>query len=355
MHEIAVEERAHKIPVAILGATGSVGQRMVEMLSRHPWFEIVQVAASDRSVGKRYREAVTWLLSTPIPEKIRSMEITDATKPSDARIVFSALDAYVAEEIEQHWANQGVSVVTNARPHREHPEVPLIIPEVNAENLGLLHYQKFAHGGIIVANPNCVSIGLSLALAPLVQEFKVDKVSVSTYQSASGAGFPGIPSLSLLDNLIPFISGEEEKLEKEPLKVFARLDENYLHPASMAISASCVRVPIIEGHLKSVSVNLQKSVSLEEIKAAFVNYSSPISKMGLPTAPHWPIYFFEEIDAPQPRFHRFLENGMSIAVGGLRSCSLFDYKFFVLSHNLIRGAAGGSILIAELLVKQKWV
>jgi aspartate-semialdehyde dehydrogenase len=344
-----------KIPVAVLGATGSVGQRIVELLARHPWFEIVQLVASDRSAGKSYAEATNWLLPTPIPEKIREMKITLSERQSDARMAFSALDAHVAGSVETAWAELGVAVVTNARSHRMDQFVPLIIPEVNHQHLDLLRFQPYAKGGCIVANPNCATIGLSLAICPLIESFGVEKVSVTTFQSASGAGFPGIPSLSLLDNIIPFISGEEEKVEKEPLKIFSRLEGQDLVAPSMVVSASCARVPVTEGHLASVSVALKKSVSLDDIRLAFEGFSSPLASMGLPSAPCRPIHFFAQMDAPQPKLHRMIERGMAVSVGALRLCPLFDCKFFVLSHNVIRGAAGGSVLTGELLVKQNWV
>lgn len=344
-----------KIPVAVLGATGSVGQRMVELLARHPWFEIVQVSASDRSAGKTYAEATHWLLPTPIPEKIGEMEITLPEKVSDARVAFSALDSHVAGKIETAWAQQGVAVVTNARSHRMDVDVPLVVPEINHQHLELLRYQTFPKGGVIVATPNCATIGLSLAILPLVEQFGVEKIAVTTFQSTSGAGFPGVPSLSILDNVIPIISGEEEKVEHEPLKIFSRLEGKELIPPSLVISASCARVPVTEGHLESVSVSLKKPASLHEIRAAFQNFSSPLAHMGLPSAPCRPVRFFDQADAPQPKLHRLLERGMAVSVGALRMCPLFGCKFFVLSHNVIRGAAGGSILIGELLAKQNWI
>ena len=350
--KLTLGEGRKKTPVAILGATGSVGQRMVDILARHPWFEIVQLAASEKSVGKTYEESVTWLLPTPIPEVVRRMIVTPPEKQSSARIAFSALDASVAGPIETEWANQGVTVVTNTKSHRMDPDVPLLIPEVNPDHLALARTQNFPNGGMIIANPNCVTIGLCIGLKPLFDAFSVDKVHVTTYQATSGAGFPGVPSLSILDNVIPYISGEEEKVEKEPLKIFSTLQNGLLSLPSLTISASCVRVPVIEGHLESISFSTSKQVSLEEVKNAFLNFKPAVSFMGLPLAPKRPIHFLERIDAPQPRLHKMAENGMSVCVGGLRPCPLFSYKFFLLSHNTIRGAAGGSVLIGEYLLKQ---
>lgn len=346
-----VSDERKKTPVAILGATGSVGQRMVDLVARHPWFEIVQLVASEKNIGKPYEEAVNWLLPTPIPESIKKTIVTSTEKQSPAKIAFSALDASIAGPIETAWAQQGVAVVTNTKSHRMDANVPLVIPEVNIDHLRLIATQGFPKGGMIVANPNCVTIGLCIGLKPLLDAFSIDKVHVTTYQAISGAGFPGVPSFSIMDNVIPYISGEEEKVESEPLKIFATLEENTLIPPNLTISASCVRVPVIEGHLESISFSTKKPISITEVKNAFLNFTPAVASMKLPLVPKKPIHFLEQLGSPQPRLHKMTENGMGVCVGGLRPCSLFSYKFFLLSHNTIRGAAGGSVLIGEYLLK----
>ncbi len=346
-HELHMRRR---IPVAVLGATGAVGQRMVEILDRHPWFEIVQLAASHRSDGKKYKDAVHWLLPTPISKKISEMKISSPIPQAGIALAFSALDSSVAEEIETQYADFGIHVVTNAKSHRMKDQVPLLIPEVNMGHLTLLDGQK---KGAIVANPNCAAIGLCIALKPLISEFGIDKVHVTTYQSTSGAGFPGVSSLSILDNIIPYIPEEEEKVEKEPLKIFSKLENGVLIPPELKISAACARVPVTEGHLESVSVSFKtKPKNLEAVAAAFQEFRPPVTDLQLPSAPLLPIHYFSEREYPQPKLHRMIENGMAVSVGALRQCPIFDAKFFLLSHNTIRGAAGGSILIGELLVKQ---
>ncbi len=338
------------IPVAILGATGFVGQRLVEMLHKHPWFEIVQLVASNRSENKMYKDAVTWLLTTPIPEKIAQMKLVSPSPNPEIKIAFSSLDSTVAEEVERMYADVGIHVVTNAKSHRMKETVPLLIPEVNLEHLALIENRK--NKGVIVANPNCVVIGLCIALKPLIDKFGIDKVHVTTYQATSGAGFPGVASLSILDNLIPYIADEEEKVEIEPLKIFSKIENGVFVSPKMAISASCVRVPITEGHLLSVSVSFKRKPTHEEVIKAFQEFYPPVLDMKLPSAPNRSLYYFHEKDYPQPKLHRMKENGMAVSVGQVRPCNLHDVKFFVLSHNGIRGAAGSTVLIGELLVKK---
>jgi len=341
-----------KIPVAVLGATGAVGQRMVQLLAVHPWFEIVQLCASEKNEGKRYADAVSWLLPDPIPSSVRSMVLTFPKPLSSAKIAFSALDSSVALSIEKEWAKEGRIVVTNAAPHRVDPKVPLVVPEINPDHIALVKDQGFPSGGMIVANPNCVTIGLTLALKPLVDLFGLKSVIVTTFQATSGAGFPGVSSLSILDNIVPNIPGEEEKIESEPKKIFARLDGTELIYSPIQISASSARVPVLEGHLKAVSVELASKATINDVQDAFCNYRFSIEDLALPSAPKRPIHFFSEPTFPQPRLHRMQDNGMGISVGGLRPCSVSNFKFFTLSHNTIRGAAGGSILLGELLVSQ---
>lgn len=341
------------IPVAILGATGFVGQRLVDILHKHPWFEIVQLVASNRSENKAYKDAVTWLLPTPIPQKIAEMKIVSPNPTPEIKIAFSSLDSSIAEEIEQMYADKGVHVVTNAKSHRMKEMVPLLIPEVNLDHLGLIENRQ--NKGAIVANPNCVVIGLCLALKPLIDQFGVDKVHVTTYQSTSGAGFPGVASLSILDNLIPYIADEEEKVESEPLKIFSKIENGRCIYPKIAISASCVRVPVTEGHLLSVSVSCIKKPEIEDVIKVFQEFHSPVLDMKLPSAPTRSLYYFHENDYPQPKLHRMKEHGMAVSIGRVRPCMLHDVKFFALSHNGIRGAAGNTVFIGELLVKKGYV
>lgn len=340
-----------KIPIAILGATGTVGQRMVALLADHPWFSLVQVAASERSVGKPYAQATTWLLDTPMPEQVRSMIVSSCVPArDDIQIALSALDAETALQVEPEWANRGIRVVSNASAYRMHESVPLVIPEVNSDHLALARSSSsFQNGGMIVTNPNCVVIGLSLALKPLVDLFGLSDVMVTSFQSISGAGFPGVASLSILDNLIPYIGNEEPKVESEPKKIFGSLDGGKVNFHPMNVSATCVRVPVTEGHLKSVSVKLQKRVTFDEIVDAWNTFVPSIPQ--LPTSPSKVLLYDGAADFPQPKLHRSLGRGMTVSIGRLRPCPLLGWKFVVLSHNTIRGAAGGSLLIAELLAR----
>lgn len=340
-----------KIPVAILGATGSVGQRFVELLSRHPWFDIVAVAASERSVGKKYGEAVNWLLPTPLPEKIASLTISPCKPPLQANLIFSALDSSVAGEIESAFAIVGNIVISNAKNHRMQLDVPLLIPEVNSSHLELLGPQKFS-GGKIITNPNCSTIGLVLALKPLHDHFGIEAVNVVTMQAISGAGYPGISSMDIMDNVIPYINGEEDKLETEPLKILGKVDQGFISDATIKISAQCNRVPITDGHTESVSIKLKKKASKVEIIEAWRHFMGEPQTLALPLAPEFPVHYFENEHFPQPKLHRDLDKGMAVSVGRLRECPLFDYKFTLLSHNTIRGGAGGAILCAELLVRK---
>lgn len=341
----------NKIPVGILGATGSVGQKFVQLLTNHPWFEIAALAASGRSSGRAYSEAVNWFQSSALDKRIGSMLVSECSPSLPSKVVFSALDSNVAGEIEAEFASKGYFVFSNSRNHRMDPSVPLLVPEINPNHLELINSQEFGKGAI-VTNPNCSAIGLTMALKPLVDNFGVTQVHVVTMQALSGAGYPGVASLDILDNVIPFISGEEEKMEAEPLKILGKLEKQKVSFAEIKISASCNRVAVQDGHLECVSVKLGRSASAEEIKKAWNNFSSEPQQMQLPMAPEHPIYYFEEPNYPQPKLHRHLDKGMAVSIGRLRSCALFDYKFVLLSHNTIRGAAGGAILNAELAHKK---
>jgi aspartate-semialdehyde dehydrogenase len=338
----------NKIPVGVLGATGSVGQKFIQLLNGHPFFAVTEVAASDRSAGKRYENAVNWILATGIPENAAQLTVKSTEEQFTSKLLFSAMDSSVAGPAEEMLAKRGHVVVSNSKNHRWDTHVPLLVPEVNHEHLELVQRQPFG-GGAIVTNPNCSTIGLALVLKPLLDRFGLEAVNVVTMQALSGAGYPGVASLDILDNVVPFISGEEEKLEMEPRKIFGKLSGDTIELANIAISAQTNRVAVLDGHLESVQVTLTKKAPEEELIAAWENYSSLPQELDLPFAPKKPIYYFREENYPQPRLHRDLDKGMAASVGRLRPCNLFDYKFTILSHNTIRGAAGGSILCAELM------
>lgn len=337
-----------KIPVSVLGATGSVGQKFIELLTNHPWFELTTLAASERSAGKNYKDVVNWFMPSILPESAGNMVVCECKPDLPCKIVFSALDANVAGKIEGAFAKAGYFVVSNARNYRYEKDVPLLIPEVNHQHLELLKVQDRGKGKI-VTNPNCSTTGLVVALKPLHDLFQLEAVHVVTMQALSGAGYPGVSSLDALDNVIPFISGEEEKMEKEPLKILGTLEKNFIKPAEFKISASCNRVAVSDGHMESVSVKLKQRSNENEIIQALTSFSSVPQELALPMAPKKPIYYFKEPNLPQPRLLRNLENGMAVSVGRLRPCPILDFKFTVLSHNTIRGAAGGAILNAELM------
>ncbi len=342
-----------KIPVGVLGATGAVGQRLAVLLADHPWFELRAVAASDRSAGRPYGEATRWYLDEPMPEAVRDLEVVPCEpRAMDMELAFSGLDAAVAGEIEERFAQAGVDVLTNARNHRMESDVPLIIPEINPDHLELLEAQRARRGwpGSIVANPNCSTIGLALALRPLQLAFGIERVTVATLQALSGAGYPGVASLDVTDNVIPFIEGEEEKIQSETLKILGRLDGAGVEPAAFPVSALVHRVPVRDGHLLAISVKLAERVSPEDAVRAFEEFRGPDPVPGLPTSPPRPIVVRREPDRPQPRRDRMEGEGMSLVVGRVRPCSVLDLKFSALVHNTIRGAAGAAIQNAELLV-----
>lgn len=343
-----------KIPVGVLGATGSVGQKFIELLSNHPWFQVTEVAASEKSAGKLYKDAVNWILSTPLPDDVASLKVKECEPYLESRLVFSGLDSSVAGGIEEAFAKKGYYVVSNSKNHRMDKDVPLLVPEINADHLKLVKAQNY-NGGCIVTNPNCSTIGMVLALKPLQDNFGLEAVNVVTMQALSGAGYPGVASLDIVDNVIPFISGEEPKLETEPLKILGRFDGDKIINNEIKISAQCNRVAVLDGHTECVQVKLKKKASIEEIKKAWKNFSAEPQKLNLPTAPLRPIYYFEEDRYPQPRIHRNLDKGMAVSIGRLREDPIFDYKFVVLSHNTNRGAAGGALLCAELMKAEGYI
>jgi len=340
----------NRYPIGILGATGMVGQRFIQLLERHPWFEVAWLAASDRSSGKKYGEAAKWRLDTPLPERIAKMTIAAAEPEGAPKIIFAALDAAIARDLEPRFADAGCAVVSNSSAYRMAPSVPLVIPEINAEHLGLIEEQasRKGAGGYMVTNPNCSTIGLVMALKPLEQRFGITQIVVTTMQAISGAGYPGVPSMDILGNVVPYIGSEEEKMEAETLKLLGKLEGHTVTPLDARISASCNRVAVEDGHTESVSIKLGKPATRKEILAAWAEFR-PLAGQKLPTAPEQPIEWAPQDDRPQPRLDRNRGNGMGVTVGRLRPCGVLDWKFTVLSHNTIRGAAGAAILNAELL------
>jgi aspartate-semialdehyde dehydrogenase len=343
-----------KISVGILGATGMVGQRFIQLLESHPWFEITWLAASERSAGQRYADAVRWKLATGLPANVASMTISEATPDRSSkppRIIFAALDSKIAAELEPAYVAAGCIVISNSSALRMDANVPLLIPEVNADHLALIEQQAShtLNGGCAVTNPNCSATGLVMALAPLHRAFGVEQVFVTTMQAVSGAGYPGVASLDILGNVVPYIGGEEEKIETETQKILGTIGEDGIELAPIKVSAHCNRVAVEDGHTESVSVKLARPATKDEIIAAWRSFRGEPQQLNLPSAPAQPIVYTDAPDRPQPRLDIHLGKGMSAVVGRLRPCNLFDWKFTVLSHNTIRGAAGAAILNAELL------
>jgi len=344
---------SERIPVGILGATGMVGQEFVNFLRDHPWFELTFLAASDRSAGKRYHEATTWRLGGDTPAHVRDIVVSDSVPNGGPKLVFSAMDASVATEIERAFAAAGHVIVSNSRNHRMDADVPLLVPEANAGHLDLLPTQQKLRGwrGQIVTNPNCSTIVLVMALAPLKQ-FGIRKVIVTTMQAVSGAGYPGVASLDILGNVVPFIGGEEAKMESETQKILGDFVGGKIEPLRAAVSASCNRVPVVDGHTICVSVEFEKKPSEQEIIAALNGFRGVPQQKNLPSAPPQPVIYMEQADRPQPRRDVERENGMAVFVGRLRKCPVLDYKFVAMGHNTVRGAAGAAVLNAELMKVQ---
>jgi aspartate-semialdehyde dehydrogenase len=339
-----------KYPIGILGATGMVGQRYIQLLENHPWFEVAWIAASDRSSGKPYAEAAKWRLDTPLPERIANMTVSAAEPEGAPKIVFASVDTAFARELEPKFAAAGCAVVSNSSAFRMAPNVPLVLPEVNAEHLHLIEEQSWRKesGGYIVTNSNCTVMGPVLALKPIADRFGIEQIFATSMQAVSGAGYPGVASMDILDNVVPYIANEEEKMEEEMLKLLGKLDGHAVKPLVARMSASCNRVPVVDGHTVSISVKLAKKATHEEILAAWAEFR-PLAGQNLPSAPDQPVQWAPQPDRPQPRLDRNRGNGMSATVGRLRPCGVLDWKFTVLSHNTIRGAAGATILNAELL------
>jgi len=347
--------RADKLRVGVLGATGMVGQRFIEMLVDHPWFELSALTASGASAGKRYGEVCRWQVSADMPAHIAERVVQDTAPGIECDLVFSALPAEQAGPLEEAFAAAGYAVFSNASAHRQDADVPLLIPEVNPDHLALIETQRAQRGwssGFIVTNPNCTAVMLTMALAPLHAAFGLSKVVVTSMQGLSGAGYPGVPSLDALDNVIPYIGGEEDKLVNEPRKMLGRLVDGRLHFADFVVSPHCNRVPAREGHLETVSVGLQRPATPEQVIEAWRAWQPLPQQLQLPTAPRPPLIVRPEPDRPQTRVDRDAGRGMAVSIGRVRRCEVLDIKFVVLGHNTIRGAAGASILNAELAVRQ---
>ena len=345
------------VNVGILGATGMVGQRFIQLLEDHPKFEITALTASQRSAGKKYQDAVTWHMDTPIPEAVEDSVVvdTDPSQVKDVEIVFSALPAGNAAVVEPKFAEAGMKVASNASAMRMEPDVPLVIPEVNPEHLDLIETQQKNRGwdGFIVTNPNCSTIALVLTLKPLYDQYDINRVYVSTMQAVSGAGYNGVPSMAILDNLVPFIGEEEEKMEEETLYLLGDFDGENVEPASFGLSTSCHRVPVVDGHTEAVFMEMDEEFELEEVKKSLQDFRAIPQKLNLFSAPKNPIIVREEENRPQPRMDRMRDNGMAVTVGRLRIDDSIpnSLKYVLLGHNTIRGAAGASILNAELIAE----
>ena len=343
-----------KIKVGVLGATGSVGQRFIQLLENHEYFELVALGASDKSAGKTYSEAMQsrWKVSPKIPDYAKNMNVVKCS-PSDTPnvdLVFSGLDSDVAGEVETEYAKAGVMVISNSKNHRTDDDVPVLSAEVNPEHLDVLNFQKTS--GKIITNSNCTIMGVTITLKPLMEAFGIESVFIVSMQAISGAGYPGVPSMDILGNVIPLIGGEEEKVEMEPQKCLGKVVDGKIKSADFKISSHCNRVPVIDGHTVCVSVKLKKQTTVDEIKKIWSEFQGEPQKLNLPSAPKKVIDYLEEKDRPQPRIDLMNGNGMTTSVGRLRPDPLFDFKYVVLSHNTIRGAAGAAILNAELVYKK---
>ncbi len=341
--------------VAVLGATGMVGQRFIEMLVQHPFFELTTVTASERSAGKRYEKVAKWYLEGDMPEEVRGM-IVKETDPAKVRadIVFSALPSDAAKKVEAKFAENGAIVASNASANRMEEDIPLLIPEVNPEHMELVEIQKERRNwdGCIITNPNCTIIPCALSLKPVLDSFGLEKVFMVSMQALSGAGYAGVPSMAIVDNVIPFIKGEEPKVEAEVLKILGKFEGELIKNADFTLSASCNRVPTLDGHTESIFVGTKEEASIEGVKKAMADFKALPQKLKLPSAPKKPIHVMENEDRPQPRRDRMREKGMAITVGRVRTDPILDFKYTALGHNTIRGAAGASVLNAELLVKK---
>ena len=347
---------SQRIDVGVLGATGMVGQQFISLLASHPWFKPSWLAASERSEGKSYREAASWRLPEDPPAGIGDVKVDGCVPGRGPQLIFSALDATAAKDIEPEFARAGHIVITNARSFRMEATVPLLIPEINGDHLALTRHQEKAFGwpGVIVTNPNCSTVALAMVLAPL-RRFGLSAVNVTTLQAVSGAGYPGVPSMDIIGNVVPFISGEEEKMQSETQKILGSLEGDSVRPHPVVVSAHTTRVPVIEGHTLMASIKLDQAPPLDEVRATLSGWRARPQELGLPSAPPSPIVCLEQPDRPQPRRDALRNGGMTVSVGRIRPCPIMGLKLAALGHNTIRGAAGAAVLNAELMVADGWV
>ncbi len=347
---------SNKIPVAVLAGTGSVGQRMISLLDGHPWFEVVEVTASERSEGKRYQDACHWFLSTPMPDYVKDMVLlpTQASALSKAKIVFSALPADIAKEVEPDFAKAGMFLSSNASAYRKDPLVPLLVPEINPSHLDLIDLQHSQYGwsGGIITNPNCTTTGFVVTMHAIDRAYHIKQAFVFSMQALSGAGYPGVSSLDIIDNVIPYIGGEEEKVEFEPKKILGTMEADGVKYHPMAISAHTNRVAVVDAHTICASIATEEKPSVEELIETVRSFEVPEAVKSLPSCPKHAIIYHDEANRPQPRLDRDLEHGMATNVGRIRKDNILDYRFVSVSHNTIRGAAGGSILNGELIARK---
>lgn len=347
-----------KIPVAVLAATGSVGQRFIQLLANHPWFQVTEITASDRSAGKTYQEACHWLLADPMPEYVKNLVLvpTSAEQVNRSKIAFSALPADIALEIEPELARKGIYVSSNASAYRKDPLVPILVPEVNPDHIRILSDQQktYQWSGGIITNPNCTTVGIVVPLSAVDKAFGVTQAIFFSMQAISGAGYPGVASMDIIDNVVPFIGGEEEKLEYEPRKIMGTFLEGAIYPHALTISAHTNRVAVVDGHTICCSFSLKEKAEKEAIIETLKNFRFPEETSGLPSCPERGIIYREEADRPQPRLDRGIYNGMATSVGRIREDQIFDFRMVAVSHNTIRGAAGGAIFNAELLAKERF-
>lgn len=338
-----------RIPVAVLGATGTVGQKFILLLDNHPYFEVRELVASSRSAGLKYAEVCHWNQNSPIPPQVAGMVVKSTEDTLESPLLFSGMDASVAGELEEAYARHGHFVITNSRNHRMDPDVPIVIPEINHDHLAIIRHQGYRGG--IVTNSNCSTMFLSMALAPIHRVFGVEAVQVSTMQAISGAGYPGVPSMDIIGNVIPYIGGEEEKMERETQKILGTLEGGRIVPAPFVVSAQCNRVPVFDGHMETLSIKLRNPVGVEEVRQVLRGFRGLPQEIGLPSAPEHPLVLMDEPDRPQPARDVWRNNGMSTLIGRIRPCSIFDIKMVILGHNTIRGAAGAGVLNGEAMLR----
>ncbi len=341
------------IEVGVLGGTGMVGQHFIRFLQGHPWFKLTWLGASDRSAGKKLKDATAWRLEGDMPLSAAGIVVSDSKPDRAPQLVFSAMDASVATEIEREFAQAGHVVVSNSRNHRMEPDIPLLVPEINPAHLSLIHSQQKNRGwkGMIVTNPNCSTVVLTMALAPLVR-FGIDRVIAATMQAVSGAGYPGVSSIDILGNVIPFIGSEEEKMQQETQKILGSVSDGKAAPLKARVSAHCHRVSVVDGHTVATSVEFHSKPALDEVRDVLNAFRGVPQERNLPSAPPHPVIYMDQQDRPQPRRDAARENGMSVFVGRARECQVLDLKFVACGHNTIRGAAGAAVLNAELMVSE---